>query len=56
MSCVHLSEGPQTTARLPGGLPPWLVVPFIRSCQSPIRIWSADYLQPLVRMHMHVHM
>ena len=27
----------------------WLVVPVIRSCQSPIRIWLANYL------HLHLH-
>ena len=32
-----------------GGLPPWLVVPVLRSCQSPIWIWLVNYL------HLHLH-
>ena len=45
MSYVRLSEG-----GFPGGFPPWLVVPVLRSCQSPIRIWLwlVDYL------HLHL--
>ena len=31
------------------GLPPWLVVPVLRSCQSPIWIWLVNYL------HLHLH-
>ena len=45
MSYVQLSDG-----GLPGGLPPWLVVPVLRSCQSPIRIWLVNYLQ----LHSHL--
>ena len=30
--------------------PPWLVVPVIRSCQSPIWIWLVNYL------HLHLHL
>ena len=45
LRCVQLSEG-----GIPGGLPPWLVVPVIRSCQSPIRIWLVNYL------HLHLQL
>ena len=44
MSCVQLSGG-----GFPGGLPPWLVVPVIRSCQSPTWIWLVNHL------HVHLH-
>ena len=33
-----------------GGLPPQLVVPVLRNCQRPIRIWLVNY----VRLHLHV--
>ena len=46
MSCVQLSEG-----EFPSGLPPWLLVPVIRSCQSPTWIWLVNYLH----LHLHVH-
>ena len=45
MSYVQLSGG-----GFPGGLPPWLVVPVFRSCQSPIWIWLVNYL------HLHLHL
>ena len=32
------------TAAHDGGLPPWLVVPVLRSCQSPTWIWLVNYL------------
>ena len=35
----------------PGGLPPWLVVPVLRSCQSPIWIWLVNYMN----LHLHLH-
>ena len=46
MSYVQLSEG-----GFPGGLPPRLVVPVLRSCQSPIWIWLVNYLH----LHLHLH-
>ena len=36
MSCVQLSQR---------GLPVWIVVPVIRSCQSPIRMWLVNAAQ-----------
>ena len=48
MSYVQLSEG---GFKVPGGLPPRLVVPVLRSCQSPIRIWLVNYLH----LHLHLH-
>ena len=47
MSCVQLSEGGFRVVYPPGLLP--LVVPVIRSCQSPIWIWLVNYL------HLHLH-
>ena len=41
---------PQAPGGFPGGLPPWLVVPVLRSCQSPIWIWLVNYL------HLHLHL
>ena len=35
--------------RFPGSLPPWLVVPVIRRCQRPIRIWLVNY------SHLHIY-
>ena len=43
----HMHE-PGTDARI---WTPWLVVPVIRSCQSPIWIWLENYLQ----FHLHLH-
>ena len=40
--------------RLHGGLPPWLVVPVIRSCQSLIWIWLVNHLH--LHLHLHLHM
>ena len=44
MSYVQLSDG-----GFPGGLPPWLVVPVLRSCQSPTWVWLVNYL------HLNLH-
>ena len=35
----------------PGGLPPWLVVPVLRSCQSLIWIWLVNYLHLHLLLH-----
>ena len=43
MSCVQLSDG--------GFQVVWLVVPLIRSCQSPIWIWLVNHLH----LHLHLH-
>ena len=40
----------QTNTNTSGGVPPWLVVPFLRSCQSPIWTWLVHYL------HLHLHL
>ena len=45
MSCVQLSEGGFQVV-----FPTWLVVPVIRSCQSPIWIWLVNYLH--LRLHL----
>ena len=44
MSCVQLSEGGCQVV-----YPLWLVVPVIRSCQTPIWIWLVNYL------HLQLH-
>ena len=46
MSYVQLSEGGFQVV-----YPPWLVVPVLRSCQSPIWIWLVNYLH----LHLHLH-
>ena len=45
MSYLQSSEGGFLVV-----LPPRLVVPVLRSCQSPIWIWLVDYL------HLHLHL
>ena len=35
----------------PGGEPPWLVVPVVRTCQSPMWTWLVNYLHS----HLHLH-
>ena len=47
--CMHDTVPPAQGARLPGNTLPVLVVPVIRSCQSPIWIWLVNYL------HLHLH-
>ena len=44
VSRVQLSEG--------GFQVVWLVVPVLRSCQSPIWIWLVNYLH----LHLHLHL
>ena len=46
MSYVQLSEGGFQVVYVP----PWLVVPVLRSCQSPTWIWLVNYL------HLHLHL
>ena len=49
--CQGVAEA--ATPWFPGGLPLWLVVPVLRSCQSPIRIRLVNHLHLLLYLHTH---